>query len=114
MCWIQQESVLASIEKGGLGIGSLKAFSHSLLQKQKWRLVSKRDALWVSLIKAIHGNEAGFNNKCFKTKGAWSKIMGSINHLSFKNIVPISTLCFKVERGEKAMFCIYIWIGLEP
>ncbi|GKA03662.1 hypothetical protein Tco_0676443 [Tanacetum coccineum] len=60
LIWIKWENVLASLEKGGLGIRSLKAFNPALLQKWRWRLVAYPNSLWAQVIKAIHGEEAGF------------------------------------------------------
>ncbi|GKG39923.1 hypothetical protein Tco_0466700, partial [Tanacetum coccineum] len=57
--WIKWSNILASLDKGGLGVGSLKAFNNSLLLKWRWRLLNKPSALWVEVLKSIHGNEAG-------------------------------------------------------
>ncbi|GJV78282.1 hypothetical protein Tco_1509866 [Tanacetum coccineum] len=54
MAWDKWDSVLASLDKGGLGVGSLKAFNLALLLKWRWRFVNNPDALWSRLIKAIH------------------------------------------------------------
>ncbi|GJX74801.1 hypothetical protein Tco_0313396 [Tanacetum coccineum] len=43
-------------------LGSLKAFNLALLQKWHWRLLSHKNALWVKVIKALHGQEGGFDN----------------------------------------------------
>ncbi|GJX69706.1 putative RNA-directed DNA polymerase, eukaryota, reverse transcriptase zinc-binding domain protein [Tanacetum coccineum] len=40
-------SSLASLDKGCLGVGSLKAFNMSLLLKWRWRLFHNPNALWV-------------------------------------------------------------------
>ncbi|GJY83425.1 hypothetical protein Tco_0496801 [Tanacetum coccineum] len=56
------ENVLSSYDNGGLNIGSLKAFNLALLQKWRWRLLSHKNALWVKVIKALHGQEGGFDN----------------------------------------------------
>ncbi|GJT50984.1 RNA-directed DNA polymerase, eukaryota, reverse transcriptase zinc-binding domain protein [Tanacetum coccineum] len=54
MAWVKWDIILASLDQGGLGVGSLKAFNLALLQKWRWRLVTKPDSLWVKVIKAIH------------------------------------------------------------
>ncbi|GJW61434.1 RNA-directed DNA polymerase, eukaryota, reverse transcriptase zinc-binding domain protein [Tanacetum coccineum] len=54
MAWVKWDSVLASLDKGGLGVGSLKAFNRALLLKWRWRFVNNLNALWYRLIKAIH------------------------------------------------------------
>lgn len=38
IAWVKWEKVLNSKVKGGLGIGSLKAFNYALLLKWRWRL----------------------------------------------------------------------------
>nr|GFA30597.1 RNA-directed DNA polymerase, eukaryota, reverse transcriptase zinc-binding domain protein [Tanacetum cinerariifolium] len=66
MVWVRWDQALASHEKGGLNIGSLKAFNLALLQKWSWRFTTNPNLLWVKLIKAIHGFEADFDDvlKC--------------------------------------------------
>ncbi|GJX30505.1 hypothetical protein Tco_0238584 [Tanacetum coccineum] len=75
MAWVRWDNVLASLDQGCLGIGSLKAFNLALLQKWRWRLVTNLNLLWVKLIKAIHGTEAGFDDKGCATSGVWSSIV---------------------------------------
>ncbi|GKB27025.1 hypothetical protein Tco_0866426 [Tanacetum coccineum] len=95
------ENLLASLEKGGLGIGSLKAFNLALLQKWRWRLVAYPNSLWAQVIKAIHGEEAGFKQNRCKSNDVWSKIVGSINQLHSSGIVPKHTLHSKLGCGTK-------------
>ncbi|GKE37626.1 hypothetical protein Tco_1461031, partial [Tanacetum coccineum] len=61
--FLKWDTILASLDEGGLGVGSLKVFSLALLQKWRWRPVNKPVLLWVRIIKAIHGMEAGFSDK---------------------------------------------------
>ncbi|GJT82781.1 RNA-directed DNA polymerase, eukaryota, reverse transcriptase zinc-binding domain protein [Tanacetum coccineum] len=96
LAWIKWENILASLEKGGLGIGSLKAFNLVLLQKWRWRMVSNPNLLWVKVIKAIHEEDAGLDLKSCNTNGLWAKIVRSINFLHSSGIVPKQTLRFKV------------------
>nr|GEU92393.1 retrovirus-related Pol polyprotein from transposon TNT 1-94 [Tanacetum cinerariifolium] len=63
------ESILNSLERSramffesDLNIGSPKAFNLSLLLKWHWRLFSHKNALWIKVIKALHGQEGGFDN----------------------------------------------------
>ncbi|GJU87889.1 RNA-directed DNA polymerase, eukaryota, reverse transcriptase zinc-binding domain protein [Tanacetum coccineum] len=66
MAWIKWDNVLAPLEYGGLGIGSLLSFNFALLQKWRWRFVNHSNQLWVKLIKSIHGTEGGFDgNGCY-------------------------------------------------
>nr|GEU90858.1 putative RNA-directed DNA polymerase, eukaryota, reverse transcriptase zinc-binding domain protein [Tanacetum cinerariifolium] len=63
MAWVRWDQALASHEKGGLNIGSLKTFNLALLQKWRWRFSTNPNLLWVKLIKAIHGFKAGFDGR---------------------------------------------------
>nr|GEV51368.1 hypothetical protein [Tanacetum cinerariifolium] len=68
MTWVKWGNVMASIDKGSLGVKSLKAFNLVLLQKLMWRLVNNSDILWDYVIKAIHGIDAGMDGKGAKPK----------------------------------------------
>nr|GEW02579.1 reverse transcriptase domain, reverse transcriptase zinc-binding domain protein [Tanacetum cinerariifolium] len=100
MAWVKWSHVMASLDKGGLGVGSLKAFNLALLQKWRWRLVNNPDVLWACVIKAIHGVDAGIDGKGCKSKGMWEKIMGLYSQLHVRNVIPISTLLHKVGCGS--------------
>ncbi|GJY67261.1 RNA-directed DNA polymerase, eukaryota [Tanacetum coccineum] len=53
--WIKWEKVLASKDKGGLGVSSLFALNRGLLIKWVWRFFNKESSLWKKVIVAIHG-----------------------------------------------------------
>ncbi|GJW99501.1 RNA-directed DNA polymerase, eukaryota, reverse transcriptase zinc-binding domain protein [Tanacetum coccineum] len=57
LVWVKWSNSLASLDKGGLGVGNLKVFNMSLLLKWRWRLFHNPNALWVHVVKAIHGDE---------------------------------------------------------
>ncbi|GJY39484.1 putative RNA-directed DNA polymerase, eukaryota, reverse transcriptase zinc-binding domain protein [Tanacetum coccineum] len=111
---LKWNNVLASLDKGGLGIGSLKVFNLALIQKWRCRLMQNPDAIWVRLIKAIHGPDAGFDLHGCNTQGLWAKIVGSINHLHSSGIIPLQSLRFKVGCGSKIHFWKDLWIGDGP
>lgn len=62
LAWIKWSNVLSSFDKGGLGIDSLKSFNRALIQKWCWRFISNPNLLWVKVIKALHGQESGFDH----------------------------------------------------
>nr|GEX25922.1 RNA-directed DNA polymerase, eukaryota, reverse transcriptase zinc-binding domain protein [Tanacetum cinerariifolium] len=68
MAWVKWSNTIASLDKGGLNIGSLKAFNLALLQKWRWRMLSSPNSLWVKVIKAFHGQEGGFDSYGCKFK----------------------------------------------
>nr|GFB16581.1 RNA-directed DNA polymerase, eukaryota, reverse transcriptase zinc-binding domain protein [Tanacetum cinerariifolium] len=103
MAWIKWEYILASFHKGGLETGSLKAFNLALLQKWRWRFVHNTDSLWVCVLKAIHGDEAGFNLKGCNNNGFWSSIISSYSNLHTPDIIPIYSLCRKVGDDNDSL-----------
>nr|GEW15496.1 reverse transcriptase domain-containing protein [Tanacetum cinerariifolium] len=114
MAWVKWSQVLSSFEKGGLQIGSLKAFNLTLLQKWRWRLPSSLNNMWVNIIKALHGREGGLNNQVCSFNGTWSRIIGTSNFLHSKGIIPLNSFCFKVGCGTRVCFWKDIWIGDSP
>ncbi|GJZ33078.1 hypothetical protein Tco_0578514 [Tanacetum coccineum] len=60
--WIKWKNVLFSYDNGSLNIDNLIVFNLTLLQKWRWRLLSHKNSLWVKVIKALHGQEDGFDN----------------------------------------------------
>ncbi|GKB52080.1 RNA-directed DNA polymerase, eukaryota, reverse transcriptase zinc-binding domain protein [Tanacetum coccineum] len=74
LAWVKWPTVLASLGKGGLGIGSLKLFNLTLIQKRRWRFFSNPNALWVNVIRSLLGHEGGFDHAGCSTKGCGSII----------------------------------------
>ncbi|GKD15206.1 RNA-directed DNA polymerase, eukaryota, reverse transcriptase zinc-binding domain protein [Tanacetum coccineum] len=64
--WVKWKNVLASKEKGGLGVSSLYALNRALMFKWIWRFMTHKSSLWARVIKAIHGNDGniGKSLKC--------------------------------------------------
>ena len=63
--WVKWCNVLASKERGGLGVSSLYALNRALMFKWVWRFKTQKDLLWTRVIKAIHG-EKGIIGDCSK------------------------------------------------
>ncbi|GJU73727.1 hypothetical protein Tco_1265132 [Tanacetum coccineum] len=97
-----------------LNIGSLKAFNLALLQKWRWRMYSFPNALWIKVIKVLHGQEGGFDNHGCKFNGAWARIVGPSNYLHLKDIIPLNSFCFQAGCGTKIQFWKDVWIGDSP
>ncbi|GKE54582.1 RNA-directed DNA polymerase, eukaryota, partial [Tanacetum coccineum] len=56
MSWVKWSRVLASKDKGGLGVSSFFALNRALLLKWVWRFRYDRNSLWTRFIKALYGN----------------------------------------------------------
>ncbi|XP_076905245.1 uncharacterized protein LOC143560943 [Bidens hawaiensis] len=94
--------VLADKQKGGIDIGSLKGINLALLQKWKWRFVSRPNDLWVKVIKVFHGNMGGVigGNEIGSGNGVWHQIVKSSRILHEKDIIIWNTLKKKVGNRE--------------
>nr|GEW51899.1 RNA-directed DNA polymerase, eukaryota [Tanacetum cinerariifolium] len=55
--WVKWRMVLASKDRGGLGVSSLYALNRGLLFKWLWRFYSKDSSLWAKVIMAINGSD---------------------------------------------------------
>ncbi|GKA65348.1 RNA-directed DNA polymerase, eukaryota, reverse transcriptase zinc-binding domain protein [Tanacetum coccineum] len=55
--WVKWKNVLASKEKGGLGVSSLYALNRGLMFKWVWWFFTQNTSLWTRVIKAIHGED---------------------------------------------------------
>nr|GEW65315.1 putative RNA-directed DNA polymerase, eukaryota, reverse transcriptase zinc-binding domain protein [Tanacetum cinerariifolium] len=79
-----------------------------------WRLFQNPSALWVQVIKSIHGEEAGVDLRGCQTNGVWASIVGTINHLHSSGIVPLSSIRFRVGDAFSIRFWKDTWLGNEP
>ncbi|GJT66456.1 RNA-directed DNA polymerase, eukaryota [Tanacetum coccineum] len=80
----------------------------------KWRLLKSPEALWAKVIKSIHGTEAGMDSNGCQTNGLWAKIVGTINHLHSSDLVPLSSIKYKMGDGSLIRFWIDTWTGNLP
>ncbi|GKB05296.1 RNA-directed DNA polymerase, eukaryota, reverse transcriptase zinc-binding domain protein [Tanacetum coccineum] len=115
--WIAWKSVLASKVKGGLGIGSFEPLNLALLQKWRWRFYNIPQALWVKVVSEIHGSYgmvgSDFFNQCGGS-GTWSRIVGTINTMHDKGIIPHSSIKRQVKDGSSTRFWRDAWLGDIP
>ncbi|GJT65778.1 RNA-directed DNA polymerase, eukaryota [Tanacetum coccineum] len=57
MSWVKWNRVLASKDKGGLGVSSFFALNRALLFKWVWRFRNESKSLWSRFIIALHGQD---------------------------------------------------------
>ncbi|GJR81176.1 RNA-directed DNA polymerase, eukaryota, reverse transcriptase zinc-binding domain protein [Tanacetum coccineum] len=111
--WIAWNTALASKVHGGLGIGSLFSLNQALILKWRWRFFQNPNALWVRVIKAVHGGP-GLDNSFYshvRDQGVWGRIAKSINAMHEKGIIPLSFLRKRVGNGTDTKFWQDVWIG---
>nr|GFA53106.1 RNA-directed DNA polymerase, eukaryota, reverse transcriptase zinc-binding domain protein [Tanacetum cinerariifolium] len=62
MSWVRWNQCFASKDLGGLGIGSISGLNIGLLFKWIRRFLCNSSALWVRVIKSIHGIQSGIHD----------------------------------------------------
>ncbi|GKF69941.1 hypothetical protein Tco_0202998 [Tanacetum coccineum] len=109
--WVNWKKVLASKEKGGLGVSSLFALNRGLMFKWIWRFYTKNTLLWVRVVKAIHGDDGnvGVHVKS-SAKSCWLDIVRETHALKTKGINLLDCIHVKLGNGDKTVFWEDIWI----
>ncbi|XP_071708684.1 uncharacterized protein [Rutidosis leptorrhynchoides] len=84
--WIAWDQVLASFDKGGMNIGSLRAYNYGLLFKWLWHFINYPNSMWVMVLKALHD----------------------------KGYLPNNVIRAKVGNGQSIHFWKDNWLGIGP
>ena len=113
--WFSWDKVVASKDVGGLGMFSLFAMNRALLFKWIWRFMTQPDALWVSVIKAIHGSDGNIDRVVPVGKSSiWLDCIRSIAWLKVKGVDLLSCVQKKVGNGKGTSFWLQSWIDDGP
>ncbi|XP_024963591.1 uncharacterized protein LOC112503833 [Cynara cardunculus var. scolymus] len=72
--WVKWKVTCNKMDKGGIGIGSLKALNWSLLAKWWSRFLNEEGSVWRESIKAFHGDKGGILSVGCKKPGVWGTI----------------------------------------
>ncbi|XP_071704361.1 uncharacterized protein [Rutidosis leptorrhynchoides] len=75
MSWIKWDSILSSLDKDGLGIGSLEAFNLALMFKWIWRFYTQPNHLWMKVICSIYGQRGAIENVNGLKNGIWINLI---------------------------------------
>ncbi|MFS8018660.1 putative RNA-directed DNA polymerase [Helianthus anomalus] len=116
MSWMAWEKVIAPIEYGGLGFGSLRDANLAMLAKWWWRFKTDKDGLWRRVVWAVHHNSRSWAPIPAKVSlaGPWKQIVGIQTHLSRIGInLPDLVRC-NVGCGSISAFWLDVWIGDQP
>nr|GEY96951.1 RNA-directed DNA polymerase, eukaryota, reverse transcriptase zinc-binding domain protein [Tanacetum cinerariifolium] len=82
MSWFNGSRVLASKDKGGLGVSSFFALNRALLFKWMWRFFNDKDALWSRFIRAVHDNSGGIETHSrVSYSSTWLSIVNEVNKM---------------------------------
>ncbi|XP_071734239.1 uncharacterized protein [Rutidosis leptorrhynchoides] len=109
MAWAKWILILASFEKGGLNVGSLKAFNLAMLYKWRWRYLTNPNDFWVILVKSIHGNV--FENTLGNS--LWSSIVECCSKTIADKLLPGDVLKMRVGNGRNISFWHDVWMGQD-
>ncbi|GJS52143.1 hypothetical protein Tco_0625505 [Tanacetum coccineum] len=105
LTWIAWKNVLASKEKGGLGVYSYFALNRALLFKWVWRFISQDSSLWSKFIKALHETKGSFDNVTIVSRRSpWLNILREVSSLKRKGIDLLSYARRKVGNGATPCF----------
>nr|GEX09628.1 RNA-directed DNA polymerase, eukaryota, reverse transcriptase zinc-binding domain protein [Tanacetum cinerariifolium] len=110
--WVKWNSVLASKEKGGLGVSSLYALNRGLMLKWVWRFYSQKTSLWAGVIKAVYGDD-GKVGKVTNAgiRSCWTNIVNEISVLKNQGINVFDFMRLKLGNGDTTAFWKDNWIG---
>ncbi|KAJ0860577.1 putative reverse transcriptase zinc-binding domain-containing protein [Helianthus annuus] len=113
MAW---EKVIAPIEYGGLGFGSLRDANLAMLSKWWWRFKTDKDGLWRRVVWAVHHNNRSWSPIPAKISlaGPWKQIVSICDHLNKVGIKLSESIWCKVGAGSKVSFWLDLWIGNQP
>ncbi|GKD03691.1 RNA-directed DNA polymerase, eukaryota [Tanacetum coccineum] len=105
MSFVNWKNVLASKEKGGLGVSSFFALNRALIFKWVWRFRANPNSLWSRAIRAIHGFDGKLGNPHKPSFSSnWIDIVRVIHRLKQKSIDLYSFVNKKVGNGVHTYF----------
>ncbi|GJR88976.1 RNA-directed DNA polymerase, eukaryota [Tanacetum coccineum] len=110
--WVKWNKVLASKEKGGLGVSSFYALNRALLFKWVWRFCTQQSALWTKIIKGIHG-EDGKIGKHVRSHhpSLWLDIVKEVQHIQRQGTDLMGFIHRKMGNGVDIRFWEDKWRG---
>ncbi|GJR64060.1 RNA-directed DNA polymerase, eukaryota [Tanacetum coccineum] len=110
--WVKWRNVLASKDKGVLGISSLFALNRALMFKWVWRFFSQKSSLWANVIKAIHGDHGKIGKKATTSiPSIWIDIVKEVDLLQRRGIHLLSFIHKKMGNGSETLFWEDAWGG---
>ncbi|GJY21255.1 RNA-directed DNA polymerase, eukaryota [Tanacetum coccineum] len=104
--WVCWRKVMAHKQLSGLEVSSLYALNLALLFKWIWRFRASRPALWIKIIKAIHGNTGHLDCTISSPSGCsvWLGVLKAIAKLKSKGVdlLEFAKKCYNLEIQKDA------------
>ncbi|KAJ0507913.1 putative RNA-directed DNA polymerase [Helianthus annuus] len=116
MSWMAWEKVIAPLEYGGLGFGSLRDANLAMLSKWWWRFKTDKEGLWRRVVWAIHHNTRSWSSIPAKVSiaGPWKQTVGIKEQLIQVGLNLSDLIWCNVGTDSKAIFWLDFWIGNQP
>nr|GEV17392.1 putative ribonuclease H-like domain-containing protein [Tanacetum cinerariifolium] len=109
--WAAWNKILASKQKGGLGVSSFHALNRALLLKWVWRFVSQDGSLWSRVIQAIYGNT--ITNHQVHVASNWGSILREVNLLKEKGFDFLSHCSKRIGDGNSTRHGLLFRTGMR-
>ncbi|GJW16498.1 hypothetical protein Tco_0020631 [Tanacetum coccineum] len=113
MTWVSWRNVLASKDKGGLGVSSFFALNRALMFKWVWRFGNDNNSLWASVIKALHGEKGSIGTPS-KHASFWLDIVRDLDKLKNRGINLLGFIKKIVGNGKNTLLWKDAWKGDMP
>nr|GEY90244.1 RNA-directed DNA polymerase, eukaryota [Tanacetum cinerariifolium] len=112
LSFISWNKVLASKDRGGLGVSSFFAMNRALMFKWVWRFKTDSTSLWTKFILAMHGKDGNLNTtaKSF-FPSIWLDIIRDLHNLKNKGIDLLRLIKKKIGNGVDTLFWKDTWKG---
>ncbi|GJR38444.1 hypothetical protein Tco_1214128 [Tanacetum coccineum] len=108
--WVKWNNVLASKQKGGLGVSSLYALNRALLFKWVWRFYTQKESLWTKVIIGIHGVEGKLNSIVSTNHSSiWLNIVQEMKRLKDNGLDLCDFIHKKMGNGSETSFWQDMW-----
>ncbi|GJS06427.1 RNA-directed DNA polymerase, eukaryota, reverse transcriptase zinc-binding domain protein [Tanacetum coccineum] len=114
--WVSWSRVMASRLEGGLGVGSLFSLNRAMLFKWFWRFFHNPNALWVSVIRALHGHCGRLRDLSMvgAHSGPWKGIISALIQLKDRGDGLQDFCQIRVGNGQLTDFWRDTWLGSTP
>lgn len=114
LAWVKWSTVVSSFDRGGLGIGCLKAANLALLGKWWWRFKTESNAPWACLIRSLYGRDGGLGQNVIIPSrlkgGVWENIVSLGRVLDSSGVQFSSSFGNKLGDGSSTLFWLDIWV----
>jgi hypothetical protein len=110
--WVCWKKVLASHRDGGLGVNNIFALNHALLFKRIWRFLVYPNALWVNVVKAIHGEGGGIDAMVRKVypSSVWINVLKPMDSIKDHGIDLLACCNRRIGDGCSTRFWSDKWV----